>query len=301
MGAAARTVDPHFHTVHPGAYDGQFYWGIAIDPLATGDVHRSFDNASYRYGHPLLRLARLALQRRPGARCAGGARGRRPRSPFRSPPRSLRASVSRAAAQGLGGALRRAQPGSALRRGARARGAAGSRAPARRGLTRIPPRTAPAHAGVPHVAPTREGAARPRHGCARGLGVSAGAGRGRPTALAWPRGGARPSGGSTRASTSGPGSRPATAALGSPLAGWRRALLDAGVYVGDRDNGLGGGSDRHRPGMILVVRPSRCWRCAVRSCGAPPAAIRSSCDLGVVRRAAPSCCLPRSGEGARSR
>jgi hypothetical protein len=54
MGAAARKIDPGFHTVETGAYDGQFYWGIAVDPLATGDVHQAFDTASYRYGHPLL-------------------------------------------------------------------------------------------------------------------------------------------------------------------------------------------------------------------------------------------------------
>lgn len=54
MGAAARARDPGFRTVHPGAYDGQWYWGIAVDPIATGDVHPSFDNAAYRYGHPLL-------------------------------------------------------------------------------------------------------------------------------------------------------------------------------------------------------------------------------------------------------
>src|SRR5262245_42999940 len=54
MGAAARSIDPGFRTVHPGAYDGQFYWGIAIDPIGTGDVHDSFDNAAYRYGHPLF-------------------------------------------------------------------------------------------------------------------------------------------------------------------------------------------------------------------------------------------------------
>lgn len=53
MGAAARTVDHGFHTVRTNAYDGQFYWGIAVDPLATGSVHRAFDKASYRYGHPL--------------------------------------------------------------------------------------------------------------------------------------------------------------------------------------------------------------------------------------------------------
>lgn len=54
MGAAAQAKDPGFHTVHIGAYDGQFYWGIAVDPLARGDVHQAFDTASYRYGHPLL-------------------------------------------------------------------------------------------------------------------------------------------------------------------------------------------------------------------------------------------------------
>src|SRR5438067_4133626 len=54
LGAAAKRVDHGFRTVHPGAYDGQFYWGIALDPLATGDVHRLLDKPSYRYGHPLL-------------------------------------------------------------------------------------------------------------------------------------------------------------------------------------------------------------------------------------------------------
>ena len=53
LGAVARALDPGFHTVHPGAYDGQFYWGIAVDPLATGDAHKAFDKPSYRYGHPL--------------------------------------------------------------------------------------------------------------------------------------------------------------------------------------------------------------------------------------------------------
>jgi hypothetical protein len=53
MGAAAKRIDPSFHTVVQDAYDGQFYWGIAVDPLATGTVHRDFDTASYRYGHPL--------------------------------------------------------------------------------------------------------------------------------------------------------------------------------------------------------------------------------------------------------
>lgn len=53
LGAAARSIDPGFRTVHPGAYDGQFYWGVGIDPLAQGRLHLDFDKASYRYGHPL--------------------------------------------------------------------------------------------------------------------------------------------------------------------------------------------------------------------------------------------------------
>jgi hypothetical protein len=53
LGAAARAIDPGFRTLHPGAYDGQFYWGIAIDPLATVALHADFDKPSYRYGHPL--------------------------------------------------------------------------------------------------------------------------------------------------------------------------------------------------------------------------------------------------------
>ena len=54
MGAAARSVDPGFRVVKQGAYDGEFYWGIAVDPVARGNVHDSFDVPSYRYGHPLL-------------------------------------------------------------------------------------------------------------------------------------------------------------------------------------------------------------------------------------------------------
>lgn len=54
LGAAASRIDPGFRTVHQGAYDGQFYWGVAVDPLATGDVHQAFDKPSYRYGHPLF-------------------------------------------------------------------------------------------------------------------------------------------------------------------------------------------------------------------------------------------------------
>jgi hypothetical protein len=51
--AAAMRLDPGFRGVHPAPYDGQFYWGIAVDPLALGSVHRDFDKPSYRYGHPL--------------------------------------------------------------------------------------------------------------------------------------------------------------------------------------------------------------------------------------------------------
>lgn len=54
MGTAAHARDPGFRTVQTGDYDGQFYWGIAVDPIATGNVHQAFDTASYRYGHPLL-------------------------------------------------------------------------------------------------------------------------------------------------------------------------------------------------------------------------------------------------------
>ena len=50
----ARDVDPGFHLVPRPGYDGQFYWAIAIDPLATNDAHTAVDKPSYRYGHPLL-------------------------------------------------------------------------------------------------------------------------------------------------------------------------------------------------------------------------------------------------------
>jgi hypothetical protein len=53
LGADARTVDPGFRTTRTDAYDGQFYWGTAVDPLAVGAVHNAFDKPSYRYGHPL--------------------------------------------------------------------------------------------------------------------------------------------------------------------------------------------------------------------------------------------------------
>jgi hypothetical protein len=60
MGAKAHEIDPHFHTVI-GGYDGQFFWGIAIDPFARGDVHQRFDMAAYRYGRPLFGWMGAAL------------------------------------------------------------------------------------------------------------------------------------------------------------------------------------------------------------------------------------------------
>jgi hypothetical protein len=54
MGGSAKAIDPSFRLVEQGSYDGQFYWGIAVDPVARGSVHASFDTASYRYGHPLF-------------------------------------------------------------------------------------------------------------------------------------------------------------------------------------------------------------------------------------------------------
>ena len=61
LGSIARDLDPGFATVRHGAYDGQFYWGVAVDPLATGHVHAAFDKASYRYGHPLYGWAAWLL------------------------------------------------------------------------------------------------------------------------------------------------------------------------------------------------------------------------------------------------
>ena len=53
LGADARRIDPSFRTIPAGSYDGQYYWAVAVDPLATGSVHRDVDAPSYRYGHPL--------------------------------------------------------------------------------------------------------------------------------------------------------------------------------------------------------------------------------------------------------
>lgn len=54
MAQKARSVDSSFRLVDQGSYDGQFYWGIAVDPVARGGIHDAFDTASYRYGHPLF-------------------------------------------------------------------------------------------------------------------------------------------------------------------------------------------------------------------------------------------------------
>jgi hypothetical protein len=54
LGGLAREIDPGFHTISPGAYDGQWYWGIAVDPLATGRAHADFDHPAYRYSHPFF-------------------------------------------------------------------------------------------------------------------------------------------------------------------------------------------------------------------------------------------------------
>lgn len=59
LGTVARALDPGFHVV-PRGYDGQFYWGVAVDPLATGAMPAALDKPSYRYGHPLYAwVARL--------------------------------------------------------------------------------------------------------------------------------------------------------------------------------------------------------------------------------------------------
>lgn len=54
LGALARDVDGGFATVPSAGYDGQFYWAIAVDPLARGRAHAAVDKPTYRYGHPLF-------------------------------------------------------------------------------------------------------------------------------------------------------------------------------------------------------------------------------------------------------
>ncbi len=109
--ANARTRSTRTSRPSSNAYDGQFYWGIAIDPLARGYIHQRFDNASYRYGHPL------------SAGSAGSSSGDHVAARCRrrcSPSASRRCSRPRAGRGTLGqllgrlrlaGAVRRAQPG----------------------------------------------------------------------------------------------------------------------------------------------------------------------------------------------
>jgi len=54
LAAVAHGVDHGFATVPSAGYDGQFYWAIAVDPLARGRAHAAVDKPTYRYGHPLL-------------------------------------------------------------------------------------------------------------------------------------------------------------------------------------------------------------------------------------------------------
>jgi hypothetical protein len=54
LGAVAKAIDPGFKVVDRSDYDGQFYWAVAVDPLATGQAHHAVDKPTYRYGHPLL-------------------------------------------------------------------------------------------------------------------------------------------------------------------------------------------------------------------------------------------------------
>ena len=61
LAQAAHDVDPSFRTVRRPGYDGQFNWAIAVDPLARTAVHRAVDKPSYRYGHPLLGWVGWAL------------------------------------------------------------------------------------------------------------------------------------------------------------------------------------------------------------------------------------------------
>ena len=61
LGPDALARDPSFHVLPKNSYDGQFYWAVAADPLATGSVHDDLDDPPYRYGHPLYSwLALLA-------------------------------------------------------------------------------------------------------------------------------------------------------------------------------------------------------------------------------------------------
>lgn len=54
LGVIAKRIDHGFRTADYGGYDGQFNWAIALDPLALGHEHNATDRPEYRYGRPLL-------------------------------------------------------------------------------------------------------------------------------------------------------------------------------------------------------------------------------------------------------
>ena len=167
MGERAHAIDPNFKTV-TNAYDGQFYWGIAIDPLARGYIHQRFDNASYRYGHPLLGWL--------GWLVSGDGARRVPAALLAICLASMFAAGAASARlgqllglSGLAGAVRRAQPRPPVRRDPRPDRAAVGRADVH-GADRV-------HEGAPHRrrravrAPhPLEGAVHPRSRRARSLG-----------------------------------------------------------------------------------------------------------------------------------
>ena len=222
MGAAALARDPHFHVVRTGDYDGQFYWGIAVDPIATGDVHQSFDTASYRYGHPLLGWLGWGLS-------AGQARAV-PAALLAVGVLSLVLAAFGASLLdvGLGGAglvraVRRGQPGPDLRLRPRPRGAT-LRGPDCSAAC-LP--TSEAGAGSPRRVRTArplEGAVHPRAAGDRRVGAGASPraiGVTRPSSS--PASRRRSAGGSMPESSSTPGSRAAVTHSGfhSPGGGGR--------------------------------------------------------------------------------
>jgi hypothetical protein len=50
----AHRGDPGFAFVGQGAFDGQFFYAIARDPLGLGSIHPLVQEQAYRYGHPLF-------------------------------------------------------------------------------------------------------------------------------------------------------------------------------------------------------------------------------------------------------
>jgi hypothetical protein len=52
LAAVARSTDPSFVFVEPGAhYDGVYFYAIARDPFALGPEHTRIDHSTYHYGH----------------------------------------------------------------------------------------------------------------------------------------------------------------------------------------------------------------------------------------------------------